>query len=122
MLDLSTPKRFSNRFKMNCDKLFFRHVLLHYFDLKKTAAEAHRLLFEMYSDETPSEKTCRVWFERFRNSDFDVRDQECPRQRKKFEDFELQELLEENPAQTLLELSTTLNVTSKAVSKRPKDS
>jgi len=79
-------------------------VLLYYFDLKKTAAEAHRLLSEVYGDETPSE-TCRVWFECFRNSDFDVRDKECLEQPKKFEDFELQELLDENPAQTLLELS-----------------
>ncbi|KYN18167.1 hypothetical protein ALC57_09512 [Trachymyrmex cornetzi] len=48
---------------MNRDKLFFRRVLLHYFDLKKTAAKAHRLLSEVYGDETPLERTCRVWFE-----------------------------------------------------------
>lgn len=30
----------------------------------------------MYSDETPSERTCRVWFERFRNDNFDVKDKE----------------------------------------------
>jgi len=41
-----------------------------------------------------------------------------PGQPTKFEDFELQELLDENPAQTLLELSKALNVTPKAVSKR----
>jgi len=39
-------------------------------------------------------------------------------QPKKFGDFELQELLDESPAQMLLELSKTLNITSKAVSKR----
>jgi len=61
---------------MNRDKLFFRYVLLHYFDLKKTAAETHRLLSEMYGDETPSERTCRVWFERFRSGDFNVRGKE----------------------------------------------
>jgi len=64
---------------MNRDKLFFRHVLLYYFDLKKTAAEAHRLLSEVYDDETPSlERTRRVWFERFRDGDSDVRDKERP--------------------------------------------
>jgi len=78
--------------------LFFRDVLLHYFDLKKTAAEAHRLLSEVYGDETSSERTCRVWFERF--DDFNVKDKERPGQPKKFEDFELQELLDENPVQT----------------------
>jgi len=103
---------------MNRDKLFFRYVLLYYFDLKKTAANAHRLLSEVYGDGTPSKRTCRVWFERFRNGDFDVRDKEHPEQPKKCEDFELQKLHDENPAQTLLELSKALNVTSKAISKR----
>jgi len=51
-------------------------VLLHYFDLKKTTAEAHRLLSEMYGDDTSSKRTYKVWFERFRNGDFDVRDKE----------------------------------------------
>jgi len=69
---------------MNCDKLFFRYLLLHYFDLKKTAAETHRLLFEVveFGDETPLKRT-RVRFERFRNGDFDVRGKEHPGQPKK---------------------------------------
>ena len=29
---------------MEHNKLFFRHMLFHYFDLKKTAAAAHKLL------------------------------------------------------------------------------
>jgi len=68
---------------------------------------------------TPSGRTYTVWFECFRNGDFDVRDKEHPRQAKKFEDFELQELFDENPIKTLLELSKVLNVTPKLlVSKR----
>jgi len=52
-------------------------------------------------DETPLEKTCRVWFERFRNGDFDVRDKERSGQPEEFENFELQELLHANSAQRL---------------------
>jgi len=40
-------------------------MLLHYFDVKKTATEMHHLLSKVYGDETPSERTCRVWFKRF---------------------------------------------------------
>ena len=69
----------------------------------------------MYGDETPSERTYRVWFERFRNDDFDVRDKEQP---KKFEDVEQQELLDENHEFMLLELSKALNVILRVVSKR----
>jgi len=47
-----------------------------------------------------------------------VRDEERPGQPKKFEDFVLQELLDESPVQTLLELSKALNVTPKAFPKR----
>jgi len=79
------------------DKLFSRHVFFYYFDFKKAAAEMHRLLSEMYGDKTLSERTCRVWFEHLQNGDFDVRNKECPGQQK-FEDFELQELFDENPA------------------------
>jgi len=67
---------------MNRDKLFFRHVLLYYFDLKKTAVEMHRLLSEVYEVKTLSKRICRVWFERFWNGDFDVRDKERPEQPK----------------------------------------
>lgn len=45
---------------------------------------------------------CGIWFERFRNDDFDMKDKEHPGQLKKFDDVELQELLDKNPAQTLL--------------------
>ena len=55
---------------MNRDKLFFRHVLLHYFDLKKTASEAHRKLSETYREESSSERKCREWIRCFRSGDF----------------------------------------------------
>jgi len=47
-----------------------------------TSTSAYRLLSEVYGDEIPSERTCRVWFERFRNGGFDVRDKERPGQPK----------------------------------------
>jgi len=100
---------------MERDKLFFRHVLLHYFDLKKTAAAAHKLLVEAYGNCAPSERS-QEWFQRFKSGDYDVNDKQG--QLKKFEDTELQALLDENSAQTLQELSAALNVTPMAVSKR----
>ena len=57
---------------MERDKVFFRHVLLHYFDLKKSVAEAHRLLEEGYGDQAPSHTTCKEWYRRFKCNDFDV--------------------------------------------------
>ena len=103
---------------MERDKLFFRCVLLHYFDLKKSAAETHRLLAEIYGESAPSETVCRDWFRRFKSGDCDVHDKQRTGQSKKFEDEQLQALLEENPAQTLKELSQQLKVDKSTIFRR----
>ena len=58
-----------------------------------------------------SETTCRDWFRRFKDGDFDVND--CPREKrpKTFEDAELEALLDEDPCQTQEELASALGVT-----------
>lgn len=103
---------------MERDKVFFRHVLLHYFDLKKSVAEVHRLLEEAYGDRAPSHTTCKEWYRRFKSNDFDVNDKPRSGQPKKFQDDELLALLHENSARTLQELGNELGVTEAAVSKR----
>ena len=61
---------------MECNKLLFRHMLLHYFDLKKTGAAAYKLLVETYGNCVPSERTCQKWFQRFKSDDYDVSDKQ----------------------------------------------
>lgn len=101
-------------------KQHFREVLLHYFILKKSAAESFRLLVDIYGENAPSERSCREWFQRFRNDEFDVRDKEREGAPKKFNDEQLQALLDEDPSQTLKELSQVLNVNQSTVGKRLK--
>ena len=43
------------------------------FHLKKTAPESYRLLREAYGERGPSQDTCERWFQRFKNGDFDTR-------------------------------------------------
>ncbi|KYN15804.1 Transcription initiation factor IIA subunit 2 [Trachymyrmex cornetzi] len=47
-------------------------VLIFCFNMKKSAAEAHRMLSNTYGEAAISERTCREWFQRFKNGDFDV--------------------------------------------------
>jgi len=47
--------------------------------LKKSAAEAHRLLVEAYGDAALSERSCCDWFQKFKNGEFDVEDKESVR-------------------------------------------
>jgi len=76
------------------------------------------MLVEVYVDTVPTDKSCREWFWRFKDGDFSVEDKPCSGQPKKFEDKELEALLEEDQSQTQEELAESLRVTQQAVSVR----
>ena len=81
---------------------------------------SHRVLVEVYGDRALSdrERTCQKRFARFKSGDFDLEDQEragCPI---KFEDVELEALLDEDPCQTQEELALSLEVTQQNISLR----
>lgn len=101
-------------------KEHLREVLLHYFLAKKTGAEAHRILVEVYGEHALSKTTCRDWFRRFKRGNFDVKDEERPGRPKKFEDTELQALLDEDSCQTQRQLAVALNVGRKTIADRLK--
>lgn len=85
------------------------------FYLKKNAATAHQMLVDAYGNHALSEKNCREWFQRFKTGDFDVEDKAHRIPSKKFEDEELQVLLDENYAQTQEQLADKLNVTQQTI-------
>ncbi|GBP80370.1 Mariner Mos1 transposase [Eumeta japonica] len=88
------------------NKAYLRGILLHYFIQKKSAAEAHRILAETYGDNALPDTTCRDWFRRFKNNDFEFEDKERSGAQKKFEDKKLEELLDQDRCQTLTKLGT----------------
>ena len=106
--------------KFEPSKRHLREILVYFFNLKKSAAEAHQLLVEAYGEGALSERTCREWFQKFKNGDFDVEDKDRSGRPKIYEDAELEELLEEDSSQTQKELALTLEVTQQAVSHRLK--
>jgi len=93
---------------------FFRGVLLFFFDSKKTAAEAHRLLSDTYGNQAHREQAVSIGL----IDSKDLTDKERPGQPKKFEDAELQTLLDENACQTQKELAMELNVDRSTISHR----
>ena len=101
------------------EKVFLRWVLLHYFNMKKTVAKSHRILVEVCDEHALAERTWHKWFARFKSGDFGLEDEERPGQPRKFEDEELEALLEEDCCQTQ-ELAESLGVTQAAISKRLK--
>ncbi|KAG5321314.1 MOS1T transposase, partial [Pseudoatta argentina] len=73
------------------NKVYLRGILLHYFIQKKSAAEAHRILVQTYGDNALSDTTCRDWFRRFKNNDFQLEDKERSGAPTKFQDKELEQ-------------------------------
>jgi len=73
------------------------------------------MLVEVYGDTAPTDKSVgNVW--RFKDGDFSVEDKPRSRQPKKFEDKELEALLEEDQNQTREELAESLGVIQQTVS------
>ena len=102
------------------EKVFLWGALLHYFNMKKTAAESHRMLVEVYGEHALAERTYQKWFARFKSGDFGLDDEERPGQPENFQDEELEALLDGNCCQTQEEIAESLGVTQAAISKRLK--
>ena len=96
-----------------------REVLIFCFNMKKSMAEAHRMLSNTYGEAAISERTSHEWFQRFKNEeeDFDVEDRHSGGREKVFEDAELEALLEQDSCQNQEELARSLGVTQQAISK-----
>ncbi|UYV72294.1 SETMAR [Cordylochernes scorpioides] len=95
-----------------------RDVLLFAFNLKKSATEAHRMLEEVYGDHALSKSQCYRWFKKFQSGDFKLDNEPRGKPPRKFEEAELQALLDEDSTQTLEKLAKQLQVSQGAVSLR----
>ncbi|GFX16515.1 mariner Mos1 transposase [Trichonephila clavipes] len=97
-----------------------RTVLIFCYHLKKNAAESYQMFVEAYGGNALICAQCYRWFEKFQNGDFDVRNKECGRPAKIFEDAELQALLDEDDGQTQEHHAEQLNVDQSTISRRLK--
>ncbi|GFV85246.1 hypothetical protein TNCV_928771 [Trichonephila clavipes] len=75
-------------------------ALIFCYHLKNNVAESLQMLVEANGGNALSRAQCYMWFEKFQNGDFDVRNEELGRPSKIFEDAELQALLDEDDGQT----------------------
>ena len=86
-------------------KRHLRELLIYFFNLKESAVEANRLLIETYGEAALSERSCRKWFQKFKNDEFDIDDKERSGRSKVYEDAELGTLLDQESCQTQEEKS-----------------
>ncbi|GFT17828.1 hypothetical protein TNCV_2588961 [Trichonephila clavipes] len=76
-----------------------RTALIFYYHLKKNVTEPLQMIVEAYGGNDLSRAQCYMWFEKFQNGDFVVRNEELGRPSKNFDDGELQALLDEDDDQ-----------------------
>jgi len=93
-----------------------REALFFCFNLKKSAAESHRMLVEVYGDNALSETTCRNWFRQFNDDNFDLSDKKRENRPRKVEDCQLQALLDEDDIQSQKMLAEQLSVSQAVIS------
>jgi histone-lysine N-methyltransferase SETMAR len=119
MLDALTD--FCEPWKMSSfvpSKGHLREGLLLCFHLKKNAREAHETLVSAYGDHALGISQCKRWYKKFKSGNFDVENKTRENAPKKFEDAELQALLDEDDTQTQEELAEQLQVDRATVSRR----
>ena len=98
-----------SRFEQN--KRHFRELFIYFLNLKNSAVETHRLLVETCDEAALSERSCREWFQKFKNGEFDIEDKERSGRPEVYEDAELKALFDQDLCQTQEKLALTLGVT-----------
>ena len=73
-----------------------QELLIYFSNLKKSAAEAHRLLVEIYVEAVLREGSCPEWFQMFENGKLDIEDKERIGRLKVYGDTELEALLDQD--------------------------
>ena len=100
---------------MGLTKNNLRHCMFFQFLAKKNSAHTAQAFFDVYGQDTISERICQRWFVRFSGGKYDLNYDERSGRPKKFQTHELEELLDKNPAQTTLQLAEQLGVNGSTV-------
>ena len=74
------------------NKRYLRENLIYFFNF-------NCLLVETYSEAALSERSCREWFQKFKNGKLDIEDKERSERPKVYEDAELVALLDQDSCQ-----------------------
>lgn len=102
---------------MDFEKYRIRTCLLYEFQLGHSAALAHRNVVTVFGQESPSERTCRDWFAKFKSGDFSLEDNERSGRPPELNDEALLELVKSNSRLSTTEMATTLRSSHATISR-----
>lgn len=96
---------------MSNQKFRLRACLWYEFKQGKSAAEAHRALFQVFDEDALSESQCKRWFQRFRDGDESLEDQKHGSRPQIIDNDALKEAIESDPRQTTRDLAEQFGCT-----------
>ncbi|KAF2361929.1 Peptide chain release factor class I/class II [Trinorchestia longiramus] len=95
---------------MNMTKHDLRLLVLHYFKLGHNASEASANINQAWGEESTRDRTVRRWLGKFRSGDESLKDEEGRGRLGSRENEQLHAVVEQNPRQSVREMSQTLGV------------
>ncbi|KAF2351104.1 hypothetical protein FHG87_018137 [Trinorchestia longiramus] len=101
---------------MNRTKHDLRLLMLHEFKLGHNASEASANINRAWGEESTRDRTVRRWFGKFRSGDESLKDEEGRGRLGSLENEQLHAVVEQNPRQSVREMSQTLGVSIATVS------
>ena len=60
---------------MSYDKVHLIHCILYEYEQGQNSVEANRNLKKVFGEDAVCDRTCRIWFEKFKVGDFDISDE-----------------------------------------------
>lgn len=102
---------------MEQNREHFRHILYFCFKLGKSCAQAKEDICTAYGEDAITERTCRNWYQRFREGNFSLEDKARCGRPEMGNVYEIQKLIDKNPHSTTREIADMLNVSHTTVSR-----
>ncbi|KAF2366856.1 hypothetical protein FHG87_002405 [Trinorchestia longiramus] len=105
---------------MNMTKHDLRLLMLHEFKLGHNVSEAPANINRAWGEESTRDRTVRRWFRKFRSGDESLKDEEGRGRLGSIENEQLHAVVEQNPRQSVREMSQALGVSIATVSRHLK--
>lgn len=102
---------------MSENKEHLRHIMLYYYRKGKNASQTCEKIRAVYGTDAVDDSTCRKWFRKFREGNFDVKDASRAGRPITADVDKIKTMIDNNHNMTTREIGQALNITATTVSR-----